>query len=369
MAVAENADETISLYRGGCSSLSCRLHEVAVNGALGVVQISCSIGFLVTNKLLMDGGFPYAEVLVLSHAVFTVLFAGLLLLAVPSLFPALTDANKRVDINWEFLLMQAAPVSLFVTALLVLNDVIYQHVSLAFVQMVKGGGVVLVYTLLLLLGMEIFKFRNASVLLFIVAATVFTVEGELSSSSFGLALLLISVAIGAVAVVLQGRLLAGNGPKLDGFTYNLVIYGQVCLILGPIVVVGCLVRVPFVMIPSWNDVLAVRWLLLGNNVVAFLSNIACALFIKYCSPLAYVLADTVKDAAVVLGSAAFFAQPLTLPQAFTFPAQLAMILLYSLMKTFPEAFAEGGQLAFMIPPMLRDPPATHDSGHSEAKHV
>lgn len=369
MTVAENTDKTILLHTGGSSSLSSRLQEVAVNGVLGVVLISCSIGSMVTNKLLMDGGFPYAEVLVLSHAVCTVLFVGFLLLVFPCLFPALTDPMKRVDMNWEFLLRQAAPVALFLTALLVMNDVIYQYVSLAFVQMVKGGGVVLVYTLLVLVGMEIFKVRNALILLFIMAATALTVDGEISFSPFGLVLLLISIVLGAVLVVLAGRLLAGSGPKLDGFTYNLVIFGQQCVILGPIVVVGCMVRVPFVMIPSWNDVLAVRWLLLSNMFVAFLSNIASALFIKYCSPLAYVLVDTVKDAAVVLGSAAFFAQPLTLLQAFTFPAQLTLILFYSLMKTCPEAFVEGGQLAFMVPAMLRDPPPMHDSARSGSKHV
>lgn len=353
MTAGPHADEATLLHEGSCSG---RFYQVLANGALGVLVIASSVSTMTTNKTLMDGGFPYAEALVLLHAIFTVVVSSVLLLMFPSLFPSLTDPIKRIDLHWDFLLKGVGPMATFLTALLVINDVIYQYASLAFVQMVKGGGVVLVYTLLVLCGMELFKARNALVLLFIMGATALTIEGELSFSPTGLLLLLISLVIGACSVVLQGRLLAGNGPKLDGFTFILLVYVQQCVILGAVVVIGCTLKLPFVRVPSLDEVLAVRWLLLANMLAGFLNSTSIAIFIKYSSPLAYVLTETVKDAAVVLGSAVFLADPLTPLQAVAFPIQLALILLWSLMKTFPEAFAEGGQFAFIFPARLRDPP-------------
>merc|ERR1719437_180848 len=86
----------------------------------------------------------------------------------------------------------------------------------------KEANVIIVYTLSLLCGLEIFRMRNVGVLLFILACTAMTITGELNFSLKGTIIQGTCQIFESSRLVLQSILLSG-AMKLDALTYNLIV--------------------------------------------------------------------------------------------------------------------------------------------------
>jgi len=200
-------------------------------GILGVGYIATSAGLIAYNKFLIDHDrFPYAISLVLIHAIFCSAMAGLLYLIRPSLFPSLTDPEKKVAVDADLIFRGALPIAVFFSAQLVLSNTAYLHSSVAFLQMMKEANLVLVYTFSLIAAMEKFSWRSCGILAFIIVATTMTIHGEVNFSMTGFAIQGISQLFESCKIVLQAMLLSHAGRKLDALTYVLIVM-PLCAIL------------------------------------------------------------------------------------------------------------------------------------------
>ncbi|CAK9048254.1 unnamed protein product [Durusdinium trenchii] len=241
--------------------------------------------------------FPYPMVLVSLHMSCGSLLSCGLYMAMPTLFTALTDPDKKVAVDATFLWSRVLPVGLAFATSLICSNVAYEYASVPFLQMVKQSNVIIVFFLSLLAGLEQFRSNLALVLLCIVVATAFTVNGELRFSLTGWGML--------TGVVLLGSFNHWHAAQ-------------------------------FAAIPSLETFQQC------NVAVAFLLNVITANFLKHGSPLSLLLTNLIKDAFIVVAGCAIFSDPISIEQGFAFVAQLFFIFLWSMMKAFPDVFEKEG---------------------------
>merc|ERR1719246_409186 len=153
---------------------------------LGSLMIMCSVGLINFNKYLISSKtFPFPMYLVLMDTITGTVFASILYRVQPSLFPSLSDPMSSIRLNPEVVARKALPVAIAFAGNLVLSNMAYMYATVAFLQFMKEGNVVLVYIASLIAGLEFFKCRALGVLLFIMAATTACIEGELHFSTMG----------------------------------------------------------------------------------------------------------------------------------------------------------------------------------------
>lgn len=265
-----------------------------------------------------------------------------LYMAMPTLFTALTDPDKKVAVDATFLWSRVLPVGLAFATSLICSNVAYEYASVPFLQMVKQSNVIIVFFLSLLAGLEQFRSNLALVLLCIVVATAFTVNGELRFSLTGLLAQLCGNFAESCRVVMQGILLTG-AERLDPLSFVAVVSPICGLCLA--VLLGSFNHwhaAQFAAIPSLETFQQCSWLLVGNVAVAFLLNVITANFLKHGSPLSLLLTNLIKDAFIVVAGCAIFSDPISIEQGFAFVAQLFFIFLWSMMKAFPDVFEKEG---------------------------
>eukprot|EP00435_Cladocopium_sp_Y103_P008938 s633_g2.t1 len=308
-----------------------------------VAVIVVSAALINYNKYLMNPSrFPYPMVLVSLHMFCGSVLSSGLYLAMPSLFPALTDPDKKVAVNATFLLQRVLPVGVAFATSLICSNVAYEYASVPFLQMVKQSNVIIVFLLSLLIGLEKFRSNMAIILLCIVIATGFTVNGELRFSLPGLVAQLAGNFAESCRVVMQGVLLTG-ADKLDPLSFVAVV-SPICgfCLAGLMVSFNHWHPVDFAAIPSLQTLRQCSFLLAGNVAVAFSLNLITANYLKHGSPLALLLTNLIKDAIIVIAGCAVFGDPISLEQGFGFVAQLFFIFLWSIMKVYPETFHQEG---------------------------
>lgn len=312
---------------------------------LGCLYIGTSAGIIGFNKFLMsESRFPFAVALVVLHSAFCSILTMVLYCVKPSLFPSLTDPDRRVAVDSRVIFGGALPIAFFFSVQLVLSNTAYLHSSVAFLQMMKEANLVFVYTLSLVFVLERFSWRCFWVLIGVLLATAMTIHGELNFSFTGFCMQGISGLCESFKIVLQAMLLTSAGKKLDALTYVLLVMPLCFVILSTFW--GILVffnPTRHFLTPEWSDFTAWWPYLIANCMVAFALNIVIALFVKHSSAIAFILAGICKDAAIVLAGGLVFAEIITALQALGFFLQLCLICVWSLMKTFPETF-EGGIL-------------------------
>eukprot|EP00437_Effrenium_voratum_P039357 CAMPEP_0181471054 /NCGR_PEP_ID=MMETSP1110-20121109/38876_1 /TAXON_ID=174948 /ORGANISM="Symbiodinium sp., Strain CCMP421" /LENGTH=377 /DNA_ID=CAMNT_0023596059 /DNA_START=70 /DNA_END=1201 /DNA_ORIENTATION=+ len=318
--------------------------SLATKAFWSVALIFVSAALINYNKFLMNPSrFPYPVVLVFLHMLSGSLLGCALFLAKPGLFPALSDPDKKVIIDTEFMTFRVLPVGLTFATSLILSNTAYKYASVAFLQMIKQSNVIIVFIFSLMIGLEKYRTNLVVVLLCIMLATGLTVQGELHFSMLGLSVQLCCNFVESAKVVMQGVLLAGAGRKLDPLSFVAVVSPVCCLCLGGLLFVHSYVTpISFLTLPEWSAFHQCGYLLAGNIVVAFLLNVVVANFLKHGSPLSFLLTNLIKDALIVSASSLIFGDPITLQQSIAFILQLFFITLWSLMKSFPDVIEQQG---------------------------
>jgi len=317
-------------------------YQLAIVSFFGVCYVICSSGMIAYNKYLMNfDRFPYAICLVFMHAIFCSVCSGTLFLAKPSLFPSLSDPEKKVTVDASLIFRGALPIAVLFSLQLVLSNTAYLHSSVAFLQMLKEANLVLVYVFSLIAALEKFSLRSVVILAFIILATAMTIHGEVNFSMTGFAIQGISQLFECVKIVLQAMLLSNAGRKLDALTYVMLVMPLCALLLGA--GIGVLIAFPqtHFMTPQWHDL--VHWWphLLANACLAFVLNVVIALFMKHSSAVAFILAGILKDAMIVACGGLLLQEVVTSIQWAGFSLQLVAILVWSIIKMFPERFDAG----------------------------
>merc|ERR1719454_1874968 len=91
--------------------------------------------------------FPHAIPLVLTHMIVCTVLTLLLRMVTPSLFPSLTDPDTRIEVDRKFMLKGVLPIGACFASSLVLGNMAYSYLGVAFIQMIKESNLVWVYIL------------------------------------------------------------------------------------------------------------------------------------------------------------------------------------------------------------------------------
>lgn len=326
------------------SALPKLLSSAGVSQTLGAAYIGASSALIAYNKYLIDHDrFPFAVPLVLMHAAFCSLASAALFVLRPSLFPSLTDPDRKVVVDRDLICKGAVPIGFFFAGQLVLSNTAYLHSSVSFLQMLKEANLALVYLLSLAFALEKFNWWSARMLLLVAIFTGMTIHGELNFSMKGFIIQGTSQCFECFKIVLQAMLLSSAGRKLDALTYVMLVM-PICFmvlltLLGVLHLVGP--GQDILRTPHWADLVAWWPHLAANTLLAFTLNVVIALFVKQSSAIAFLLAGIVKDAMIVISAAVFLRETITPLQAVGFALQLGTITVYSLVKTFPDHFEQG----------------------------
>jgi len=340
----------------------------------GMLMIACSVSLINFNKYLIGSEtFPFPMHLVLMHTLTGSIFATTLYQFVPSLFPSLSDPLTGMCVNRELIMGKALPIAVVFAGNLVLSNMAYEYATVAFLQFMKEGNVILVYGLSLIVGLEFFKWRAFAVLTFLMLATMVCIHGEMHFSMAGFVIQGTSQIFEVIRIVLQTMLLSAAGLKLDALTYVLVVL-PLCfgvLVISLLLISGLemagVQHIGVIRSPQWADIVAAAPLLFLNALAAFSLNVSIALFIKRTSAVAMVLAGIVKDCTVVLISLVLFSESISRNQALGFSMQLVGVFMWSLMKQFPDQFEQHGLLGGLVAVFSGAPTQCHGIKSTEQK--
>jgi len=308
---------------------------------LGGLYIGVSASLISFNKYLIhEDRFPYAVTLVMLHMGFAAVMSFILLQVRPSMFPSRTDPEKRVPLDLSMWLKNILPIGVLFSGQLVLSNWAYLHTSVAFLQMMKEANLVMVYLLSLLAMLEVFRWRSVFILIFIVCATSMTIVGELNFSMAGFMMQGSSQLFECSKIVLQALLLAEGGRKLDAMTFVLVVTPVCFCVLAIVQCTLYFVSPEYSFAGAWPHFEAWWPYLLGNCINSFLLNVVIAFFIKHSSAVGFILAGITKDVIIVSCGWMMFHEQISILQAIGFSLQLVGILVWSLVKTFPDRFED-----------------------------
>jgi hypothetical protein len=309
--------------------------------AYGSAYIVSSGGLVVFNAWLMGmKRFPFAIAIVLSQNVVGSALAVFLLLVAPWMFTALHE-NKLV-IDRKLLCSSVIPLSVLLSVQMVLNNTSYYFNSVAFIQMMKEGNLVLVYVISVSLGLEVLSVQHLQIISGMCLATVLTVKGETRFSFLGVGIGLTGQIFEAFRIVLQSIMLSSPKSKLDPMTYILLVSPTCCIVLTTMTTL-LMWRGHFGLLPtpSTEEVVSNLPVLFPNGLVAFTLNLVVASFFRHSSAVGFILAGIVKDVVLVCMGVVVFKNPITALQLFGFFMQLFGVLMWSMLKINPVMFEDG----------------------------
>jgi hypothetical protein len=341
------ADEQQALIHAEQGRREAALRVVGFGG----LMICLSVTLINFNKYLMGSEvFPFPLHLVLFQTMSGSLFAGLLYQAAPSLFPTLAGAQSTLRPSFATIMGKAVPVAVCFAGNLIFSNMAYFHCSVAFLQFMKEGNVMLVYAMSLAVGLEVYRSQGLLVLIFIMLATACCVHGEVNFSPVGFLIQLTSQMFEVCRIILQSILLSSAGLKLDALTYVLTVmpacFVTLLMVLGVISALdafGIPIGSDFSS-PNQADLMRAWPLLLANAALAFALNVSVALFIKVSSAVALVLAGLLKDCCAVVLSLIAFQESISKMQTIGFSCQILGVCVWSLMQQFPAHFEAHGIL-------------------------
>mmetsp|Transcript_101254 Transcript_101254/g.194063 ORF Transcript_101254/g.194063 Transcript_101254/m.194063 type:complete len:374 (-) Transcript_101254:96-1217(-) len=304
------------------------------------LYICCSAMTISFNKYLMnEKHFPYALALAMFQMACQTFFSCTLYKAYPHYFPSIhgVEGANKISMDRRLLTTALMPISaLFALQLLFANGV-YQHLSIAFIQMMKMANVVVVYLLSVLVALDKLAVDRAFILLLIVLATSMTVEGERHFSLRGFVLQATSQLFGCVSLVLQGTVLTqGRGKKLDVMSYQMLI-SPITLCMLILFAGASYANVTVLLkLPTFQELVTWSPLLFLNSCLVYGLNIGITSLVKHTSPVGLCLAGMLKDAAVVVSGVGLHGEIITKMQTAGFGAQLGLIYMYAQLRRTEE---------------------------------
>lgn len=313
----------------------------------GLAYIGISMGLINFNKFLMrEDNFPFSGGLGFLHSTVCGVFAWGLFILRPDWFPSLSGPGgpNAVFRDIDFLSKAVLPIAVCFSVQIVLSNQAYLFADVAFLQMLKESNVVAVYMFSVLFAIESFSWTKLRLIMLIVLATWMTIKGELKFTLAGLLLQGSSFFFESMKITLQGLMLSNAGRRLDPLTYLVVVMPMCTVIFGSVLLFFGIVMpadqniLPVPTIADWVN----NWKLLSlNATLAFSLNLIAVFFIKASSAVAYVLTGIIKDVIIVVTGVLFFGHECSTLQAAGFTLQVSLILVWSLLKTFPARFEHG----------------------------
>mmetsp|Transcript_129427 Transcript_129427/g.276059 ORF Transcript_129427/g.276059 Transcript_129427/m.276059 type:complete len:353 (+) Transcript_129427:83-1141(+) len=313
--------------------------------AFACLMIPLSVGLISMNKWLMrPDRFPHAIPLVLIHMVVCTVLTLLLRVVKPSFFPSLTDPDTRIEVDRNFILIGVVPIGACFASSLVLSNMAYTYLGVAFIQMIKESNLVWVYVLCVIFAVEKCTLRKCLVVCGVVIGMSLTVKGEMHFRLVGFVLQAMAVLTEATRIFLQGKVL--QGKKLDPMTYVMLTAPISALLL--IVVLLVITAFPHVghdlALPHWSELRDWAPWLFCSACLAFCLNLCIASFIKYTGPVSYCMMGLIKDMVQVLVSVSILKEIVSPMQLCGFILEICCVLTWAWLKSEPEKFESGSLL-------------------------
>jgi len=303
----------------------------------GLLYILISSTLIKYNQWLMLGDrFPYAVNLTLNHQGFGSIMLMIMYKVKPSLFPSLMGPARTAHTSKDTLLYAIFPVALCFSGVLVLSNTAYTYGSVAFLQMMKEGNMVLVYTLSLVVGLEVFENTRARVLFCLLMSTALTINGEIDFSLTAFTVQGSSQLMEATKIVMQSVLLSSAGSHhMDPLTYNFLVQPMTACLL--IVFLGCcysfLTHIP---VAPWAAYAEMWPYLLVNACVALALNFVIAIFMKLTSAIGYIVMGILKDVTLIIVDVLISGTQVSQIQIMAFAFQIIFASSYALLKHFSK---------------------------------
>ena len=279
--------------------------------------------------------FPQPLALVTLHMGTGFIGTVILRLIRPSFFPTwhvLTDSPGST-------ILRMFPISVCCAVSFVLSNAAFIYVSVALLQMLKEFNVVAGYFVSLAVGLAVWNWRLALVLVMVAGFTCGAVQGDVSFVWIGVIMQLIGQVFQIGQLILMNYYLSADAganasKKLDQFTLLFVITPFAFLLLG--------VTQAF----RWESVIWTQFtnqwpLLVGNCVMAFGLNIIVTTFLQMSSAVTMMLLGILKDIFLIFGSAIFFNDALATVTIICFLISMVLILFHGVMKMYLKDFDNG----------------------------
>uniref|UniRef100_A0A7S4DXF7 Sugar phosphate transporter domain-containing protein n=1 Tax=Lotharella globosa TaxID=91324 RepID=A0A7S4DXF7_9EUKA len=277
---------------------------------------------IMTNKHLMkDVGYDFP----ITHTFYTSAFCA----SAVWIYVLLTGTKlkKAPIVTREFYLKNIMPIGFFQGATIVLGMSSYLYLTVAFAQMLKAAGPVLIVVVLRFFGMSIPTNKVLAAVGVIVLGTVLSGYGEMNFSIIGVCTMMGAQVSEAFRLVMSQKLL--NNLKFD------VLEG-LCYIT-PAAAFWVLLAALFVEAPRMNwdtlDLVKENWhFFVMSGMFAIGVNTINACVIKFTSSLMLKLLSTARAASLVLFNFFFMGEMVTGVQFCGYSISLAGFLLYNVYR-------------------------------------
>ena len=287
-----------------------------------VVQwIFLSSCLILYNQHLIAGGFRHPVTLVLCHMIFGILAA--------SSWRALGwERVPPIDLNkW---IVSFLPVGVFFAASLVLSNMAYTYISVAYIQMIKASTPVVVLVLSFAFRIERPSLRLLVYIVLISSGVTLSCYANVETSAIGTLMQLAALLCEGVRLVLVNLLLTSKGLKLSPIA-SLFYIAPACFLclIGP----WAVLEAPYVLADSLAVIRqAGAVVLISNSSVAFLLNLATLALIKQTSALTLNIAGVCKDVLLIAFSVAVHGAVVTPLQYLGYGIAMAGVVAYTLYK-------------------------------------
>ncbi|KAH7097344.1 TPT-domain-containing protein [Auriculariales sp. MPI-PUGE-AT-0066] len=284
------------------------------------MSLSASV-ILYNNYIFTTLGFKYPVFLVTWHLTFSALGTRVL-----QRTTNLLDGVRDINMTRDMFLRSILPIGVLMSASLILSNMAYLHLSVAFIQMLKAFNAVAV--LLISWGARTAEPNRKlfGIVMMISVGVAMTSVGERRFEMLGFIIQALAVCFEASRLVMIEFLL--HGVKMDPLV-SLHFFAPVCALINLVAMFAWEGLAPFYALPdlAWWPLI-----LLSNALVAFGLNVAAVFLIGVGSGLILTLAGVLKDIILVTSSVLIFGTPIAPLQILGYSIALAGLVLYRTTK-------------------------------------
>ncbi|KAI2463429.1 TPT-domain-containing protein [Annulohypoxylon bovei var. microspora] len=277
-----------------------------------------NLTILFNKWLIDDAGFPI--ILTCWHMTFAT--AATQLLARKT---CLLDGRHRIKMVTPLYMKTIVPIGLLYSGSIIFNNLVYLHLSVPFIQMLKATGPVVTLIVGWLWGVEHPTWSKCSHIMLIVGGVTIASAGEIQFSWPGVIFQVTGILFESIRVIMIQSLMSSKGLVMDPLV-SLYYYAPVCAITNFAVSL-------FFEWNSfeWTHVIEVGLgILTLNAIVAFLLNVCMVFLIGKMSALAYVLVSVLKNILLVISAVAIWRTPIASIQLLGYSLALIGLGLYQL---------------------------------------
>ncbi|EXL55826.1 hypothetical protein FOCG_03553 [Fusarium oxysporum f. sp. radicis-lycopersici 26381] len=292
----------------------------AIGLYMGAWVISSNSTILFNKWLIDTAGFKYPILLVSIHLIFASIVTQIMARTTTKL-----DSRHDLPKTWTFFLTTILPIGIVSSGSLVCSNLVYLHLSVALIQMLKAASPFTVLLVQWMFGLANPTRTQIINILIIVFGVAIASAGTLEFSFIGFFFQLGGLGFEAVRVVLIEVLLSRQGLKMDAMTG---LYYS-----APVVAVLNLLSAAIIELPHFNmaDLHRVGFLvLLLNAAVAFTLSFTSMVLIGKTSSLVMSLSGIFKSLLLIGCSVIIWHTILTPVQLLGYTITLLALIYYSL---------------------------------------